>query len=907
MCLWQRFRGLSFRRLLRRAQDERDLEDEIRFDLSEETRLRIERGEAPDSARAAVRREFGSVAAVKEDTREAWGWTFLDRFLQDFRLALRTLWKSPGFTFAAILTLALGIGICSFLFSTMNGLVLQPLPGAHEPERLTTLEAPVAYPYFETYRDESSIASSVSAFIGPVPFGVAVDGTGDARAERIFGHLVSPEYFSTLGVKPTLGRFFEPTAERRGGPPMVVVSERFWRTRLNADPQAAGRTIRINGYPATIVGVSQKDFLGVFPISPADIFVPVTTDPAIAPELSGDILDNTALRRFRVVLRLAPDVTIGAAEAALEVQTRHLDEQAANRDANRDNQGRLVRLMPAGGLGLWPRELRSMSIAFFGLLMGLILSFTCANLAGLVLARGSARGREIAIRLSLGAGRLRLIRQLLTESIALAMVGGAAGLVAAYGLLNLLTRATAGSASFPSALQLTPDLRVALLTFLISGLAGAGFGLVPALAATRLDLVTGLKRTSATGRGRHRRFGLRNLFMVYQMASAMALVVMMGFMVTGIQQGTNRDPGFDVTGLHLFSLDPARDGYSPNESAAMFTGLGERLAQLNGVDGVTLADPAVFRLFSLPDATVSVPAAAGGLEEAVHRVALQTVGPNFFSTLGVPVLNGAEFSDSELRSDPSPETVLPAVINHTAAAELFGDTNPLGRLIRQDERVFQVAGVVRYGLPAPFRTEPAPTLLLPLTMKSLRQGPPQGIAVLVRARASLGFAEIRRELEAIDSRLTMFNVRTIREHLAQLNSGVQYTTAIYTVVGLFALILACIGLAGITTQAAIRRRKEIGIRIALGAKRQQVLRLVMREGAVMVSIGCLVGFAFAAGVAQVLASMNNQFAQNLSWNKADPLQTLGAPLVLLAVAAIACYIPARRAATVDPLVSLREE
>jgi predicted permease len=468
-------------------------------------------------------------------------------------------------------------------------------------------------------------------------------------------------------------------------------------------------------------------------------------------------------------------------------------------------------------------------------------------------------------------------------------------------------RSLAGAAAFPSAVHLTPDLRVALLTFLISALAGAGFGLVPALASTRPDLVTGLKQTSTTVSGRYRRFGLRNLFMVYQMASAMALVVMMGFMVTGIQQGANRDQGFDMTGLYLFSLDPARDGYSPNESAAMFTGLRERLTRLNGVDAVTLADPTLLRLFSLPDTTVSVPAAGEGLHEADHRLVLSTIGPSFFATLGAPLLHGAEFSDSELRSDPAPDTVLPAVINHTAAAELFGDTNPLGRLVRQDERVFQVAGVVRYGLPAPFRTEPAPRLLLPLTMKDLRHGPPQGIAVLVHARPGLGLAEIRRELEAIDSRLTMFNARTIREHLAQLNRGVQYTTAIYSVVGLFALILASVGLAGITTQAAIRRRKEIGIRIALGAKRQQVLSLVMREGAAMVSIGCLIGFAFAAGVAQVLASMNNQLAQNLSWNAADPLQILGAPLVLISVAAIACYLPAHRSATVDPLVSLREE
>jgi predicted permease len=905
MRLWHRFQAV-LPRILRREQEERDLEDEIRFDLSEETRLRIERGESPESAQAAVRREFGSVAATKEETREVWGWAFLDRILQDLRFALRTLRKSPGFTFAAVLTLALGIGLCSFLFSTLNGLVLQPLPGAREPEQLVALQDPVSYSHFETYR-ESAIASDVAAFLGPVPFGVADGSAEGARPERIFGHLVSPEYFSTLGVEPTVGRLFDPATERRGAAPVVVVSERFWRTRLNADPQAAGRTLRINGQPATIVGVAQNDFLGVFPINPADIFVPATADAAVAPELAGGVLDNPSLRPFRVVFRLAPRIAITAAETALEAQARRIEEQIGKGDPNGEQRRRLARLIPAGGLGPFPRELPTLSIAFFGLLMALILSFTCANLAGLMLARSNARGREIAIRLSLGAGRLRLVRQLLTESTILAMLGGAAGLVASYGLLDLLIRSVAGSNPFPSPLQLTPDWRVTTLTFLVSAVAGAGFGLLPALASTRPDLVSALKKEPAAQSGRYRRFGLRNLFMVYQMASAMALVVMMGFMVGGIQQGANRDPGYDTTGLYLFSLDPARDGYAPDDAAALFANLPQRLERRGGATGVTLADPALFRLFSLTDTTISIPAAGEGSKDAVHRVSLSTIGPNLFATLRAPVLQGSEFDQTNLTSDPAPDTVLPAVINHAAAAELFGDANPLGRLVRQDQRVFQVAGVVRYGQPAPFQTEPAPAVFLPLTMKNLRQVPPQGITVAVRTGPGLGLEAIRQELEAIDSRLTMFNAQTMQEHLAQMNRGVQYTTAIYSVVGLFALILASVGLAGITTQAAIRRRKEIGIRMALGAQRRQVLQLVMREGALMVLAGSAIGFVAALGIARLLVSMNLQAAQNFASGATDPVSILGAPVVLVSLAAIACYVPARKAATVDPLVSLREE
>jgi predicted permease len=463
------------------------------------------------------------------------------------------------------------------------------------------------------------------------------------------------------------------------------------------------------------------------------------------------------------------------------------------------------------------------------------------------------------------------------------------------------------SATFPSGIHLTPDLRVTVITFLVSALAGAGFGLIPALASTRLDLVTGLKEISTARLGRYRRFGMRNLFMVYQMTCAMLLVLIMGFMLSGIKRGAVRDPGFDTTGLYLFSLDPARDGYSPDQSAALFSGLPERLARLNGVDGVTLGDQTPFNNFGVTDTAVSVPSAAADGSEAVHQVALQTIGPDFFATLGVPLLRGTEFGNRELRSDPAAGATLPAIINQTAAKRLFGDTDPLGRRIRQDRRTFQVAGVVRYGRPVFFKSEPAPTVFLPLTMKNLRRGPAQGISVLVRARKGVGFAAINRELEAIDSRLTMFNLQTMGEHLAQFDKAVEYVLAIYTVVGLFALILACVGLAGVSAQSVVRRRKEIGIRMALGAQRRQVLRLVMKEGATMALIGSVLGVAGASGITRLLALASAQFAQALALSITDPLRIVGAPLLLIALAAIACYLPARRSATIDPLMALREE
>jgi len=905
MILWLRVTLSRLQAVFLKGRLDREFDDELRDHLEALGEQYEAAGMSREEARRAAVRKLGNQQQLREANRDYRGLPLLETAAQDFRYALRTLWKNRGFASIAVVMLALGIGLCSCLFSYHNALVLQPAPGVREPARLVALQAPVTYPYFESYRDASGVASAAAVFIGPVPFGIGLDGAGAGRPERIFGHLVSADYFSTIGAEPSLGRFFDPAKERTGTAATVVVSERFWRMRLNADPGVVGRILRINGQRATIVGVGRKGFLGVFPAATADIFLPLTVDAAFAPELAGDVLHNANSPVFNCVFRLAPKMSIAAAETALDGQTKRLNEHAGkDRDTNRNRRGRLIQLVMAGGVSPMSIEQRSIFAGIFGLMMGLILSFTCANLAGLMLARGSARGKEIAIRLSVGATRSRLIRQLLVESVTIATIGGAAGLAVTYGLLNLLSDFLAGSAPFASEIRVTPDLRVTLLTFAISALAGAGFGLMPALATTRPDLMTGLKGAATAGLGRHRRFSMRNLFMVYQVASAMALVLVVGFMITGIRQGMSRDPGFDTAGLYLFSIDPARDGYSPDESAAMLTRLPERLGRLNGVEGVTLAEPGPFNNLAAPNTDVST--TGPGAQESTHRVSLQTIGPDFFATLHAPVLRGMEFGSRDLRSDPGTDAILPAVINHSAAKELFGDVDPLGRVIRQGARSFQVAGVVRFGMPSFFKKEAMPTVFLPLTMKNLRRGT-KGFRVAFRARPGLDFTAIRGELEAIDSRLTMFDPRTMQEQLTMLDRSVQYTTAIYPAVGLFALILACVGLAGVTAQDVARRRREIGIRMALGAHRWQVLRLVMMQGTAMVLIGSSIGFAGAYGFSRVLGSMAAEVAKVVDSNAGNPMLSVGAPLLLVLLSAIACYLPARRSTTIDPLIVLREE
>jgi predicted permease len=664
----------------------------------------------------------------------------------------------------------------------------------------------------------------------------------------------------------------------------------------------------VNGRQATIVGVGPKDFLGIFPSTPAEVFLPVTAGPAAAPELADDILHRTTQPAFRVLVRLRPGMTMAATEARLDAHTREMDRQTGKRDS--DRKGRQVHLILAGQALPMPVSERSLMVVFYTLLVALVLSLTCSNLAGLILARGSARSREIAIRLSIGASRFRVIRQLLTESLILAALGGVAGFAAAYGLLDLLARFNGESAPGQSQIVYTPDLRVALFAFLISALAAAGFGLLPALAATRTDLATALKASMGTRRSRYRRFGLRNLFVVYQVAAAMMLILIMGVWSGGLRNAANLDPGFDPAPLQFFSLDPARDGLTPSQSAALYTGLAPRLARLPGVESATLADQPPLNL-TVANRSVSVPFVPAGSRESVHRVALLGIGPGYFATLGAPLVRGVEFSERDLGLDAAPGDVLPAVINQTAAKDLFGDADPLGRRIRQDagdvQRTFQVTGVVRYDWQSLAVNRPVATIFLPLTRKDLLRGSQSGTIVLVRARTHLEGAAIRRELASIHPNLTMFNLQTMREFLAALNRPVQSGIAFTTGVGLFGLLLACVGLAGVTAQAVERRRKEIGIRMARGAQPPQVLRLVMREGAVMISAGAAFGFAAAYGISRVLAAASAQMAEIIGWSSGNRAFIMGFPLLLVSLAAIACYVPTRRATSLDPLVALREE
>ncbi len=832
---------------------------------------------------------------------------YLAEIRQDALYAVRVLAKAPGFTAVAVLSLAVGIGMCCTVFSECQSMVAPP-PGVRDPSALVALRSQASYPYFERYRDQHQAAVAAAAFLGSVPFAVALTGDKSARSERFYGHLVSPEYFTTLGVTPASGRLFSPETEKPGMPPVVVVSDRFWRMHLGADPHAVGRRLRLNGSMATVVGIGPPDFLGIWPVNPADLFVPVTSGAALAPELGGDALHRRDREIFRVVLRLAPGVAMPAAEAALDAVARNLDhETGVQRD--HDSQGRVLRLMPADTLMYMTPEQRLSLDSFNAIVWGLVLTLMCANLANLMLARGSQRRREIAVRLSVGASRPRLVRQFLTESVLLSVTGGLAGIVMArwitYGLDALPMPTPTAEFHFQ------PDFRIMAITLAIAVAAGIGFGLAPALSSVRTDIGLILKEGAQAPLRGYRRFGLRNLFVAGQMAVSLMLLLVTWYIAIGFLRTAILDPGFEIPNLNLVSIDPVRDGYSPEQSAALFTALPDELSRIEGVRSVSLTGGTPFNTLQADQANTRVSCPAGDSQgsQALHPVFRERIGANYFAAFGVPLSGGREFDRRDVRdAGEAAAAAIPVVLNQTAARELFGALDPLGRRIREGEMNYTVVGLTRDMKSGFLPPRPVATVFLPLTAAWFRGNPTQRATIVLRGTAGRDtLSAVRSRLASLHPDLTVFNVRTLQADLDRMNKFVVWDSAIYVALGFFSLVLACIGLGGVTAYAVVRRRKEIGIRMALGARARQVQGLVLREGTALVVAGSLLGFIGSLLLTRAFAAFSNLLALTLAKSANDPLLLLGAPLVLATLALLACYLPARRATRVDPVAALRGE
>ena len=840
---------------------------------------------------------------------------------QDVRYGVRMLAASPGFTLVALTSLSLGICAATASFSKLNATVFRNLPHVTHPEALVALETPVSYPDYQQYRQHRDLFSASLAYVAPVPFGVTLGG----QTKRVFGQLVTPGYFSALGVPTVLGRAFDETRPP-GGVPEAVVSYRFWQTHLASDPGAIGSTLRINGHACTVIGVAAPDFLGASPmIYPADLWMPVTVEPAVAPELSGNALDRRSLKMFHVVGRLQPGIATARVESELDAVARQLEQEYS--DPQRNRPGQRVRVLPGGRVvPVRPEDLPRLT-AFPLVLVGLILLLACSNVANMMLARASARRREIAVRLALGASRARLVRQLLTESMLIAAASGVLGLTLTLCVLRW-SALIKMPLPIPINLEITPDARVLWFTLILTVLTGLAFGLVPALQATRQDLTPALKEGGAAKLRRYRGLSLRNGLVLAQISASLMLLLLTGFMVIGFHRTSGIEPGFNPQNLYLISLDPMREGYSGEQSAAFFQKLADRVKLLPQVASSTLTATVPMSIMGNGNVTYSTTAIDTASSRVIHNARQNVVGRDYFETLGIPVLLGRAF-----RKEDEADGATAIMVSEKLWRECWQRENPLGRRIEisSDDapgsaldalaildprprnaaaarQVFEVVGVVK-DLKAAFEMgESPPAIYFPLRPADYKQPSLAGITLMLRAAPGVdAIAAVRREISAMDASLAPFHAQSMPDQIEDLMFLVRMGLWIYGFLGAFGLILASVGLAGVTAYSVARRGREIGIRIALGATSRDVLGLVMREGAALVALGTVIGLAGAWAAAKVVSAMVSVVASATSASASDPLLLVGAPLSLAALALVACYLPARKSMSIHPATALRQE
>ncbi|HKU28225.1 MAG TPA: ABC transporter permease [Candidatus Sulfotelmatobacter sp.] len=845
--------------------------------------------------------------------------TYFADFGQDITRSVRALVGSPGFTTVALLSLGMGICIAACAFSEMNGIVLRNLPVVSKPNELVALELPVTYPEFKRYREASDLFVTATAYIAPVPFTVSFAG----HKERIWGQLVSGSYFSTLGVAPAMGRLFGVAEEEAGTTPEVVLSFRFWKEQLGS-ADVVGKTLQVNGSPCTVVGIGPKDFLVASPaLYVADLWVPVTVSSQFAPELKNDALHRNDLALFHVVGRLKSGINSERAESELDAVAKQLERD--NGMPSNLEKGRHVTLSEGGKLLPLRKQDLPFFTSFFVIMAGLVMLIACANVANMMLARSTRRRREIAVRLALGAGRGRIVRLLATETMLIAAGAGVLGFAMSIWLMDLSSHLRMPF-PIPVSYDLRPDWRVLLLTLAITAIAGFGFGLIPAIRITKESLVPALKEGGTVLLPRFRRMTMRNVLMVAQVAGSLTLLVILGLLSLGIQTKLGIQAGFNPKGLYLVSLDPVRDGYSGDQAVAFLHKVLERVKTMPAVSSATLTETIPVSL-GITGLRFSEPTAGTNNSQAVHDALKYTVGKEYFKTTGIPIMQGRGF-----RSEDENNSSSVVMVSEELVREYWDGQNPLGRRIQiqnaeafapkimpgsmdyrpavpkgspQTYEVIGVAGDVTNDLVI---NKKRPAVYFPLRSADVSSPSLQGITLIVRANPGSNFLELlRREISAVDANAALFDARSMNEHIANFIAPLRSAAWTYGIIGIFGMVLASVGLAGMTAYSVVQRRREIGIRMALGARKGDVVRTVMKQGMMLIGIGTTIGLGFAWAGSRMLSAMNSSVGQVTSTKATDPIVLFGAPLLLGSVAMLACYLPARKSSRVEPLVVLREE
>jgi predicted permease len=903
--------------MFHRRQREEELDEEVHAHLRMAAQVRMEQGETAEQARASAIREFGNVTLVKEVTREMWGFRWLETLLQDLRCGARQLRRNPGFTAVSVLTLALGIGANTAIFSLLDAVMLRSLP-VRDPEDMVVLKwtarhspnhldysafdtcyddgthpgasgCSFSYPVFKEFRSQPHIFSSVTAIAGPVQLELAGNGT----ARMVGGEIVSGEFFQTLGVPAALGRVLEPADDTPSAEPVAVLNYACWRGAFGADPSVVGKTIRLNGVPFTVVGVSALQFNRLIPGRIYDLWLPISASRRLNISWVDDSSANSdSYWWLEVIARSRPNVSTAQAQAALTLLFR--DEMAHDSKVHltaADNPA--VRLVPAQKALIGIREQTSKPLAVLMLAVGILLLIACANVTGLMLARASGRQKEMAVRLALGATRRRVVRQLLTESVLVSTAGGALGVCFAYWGAHSLAAFVSTGGLWPLNFEVQPDTRVLAFTAAVSILAGLLFGLAPALRSTRLDLMPALKGTvgnlSSVSQTGIRRLRLGSGLVVAQVALSVLVLAGAGLLVRTLANLKNLDPGFDTRKLLLFGIDPTLSGYNHAKVQSLYRSLEDRLRSLPGVIAVSYSSDTLLS----SDNSINDVRVEGRSDKSSVQVNMLSVGPNFLETMHISLLTGRTLNQADLDS-----TQAVAVVNRAFVKQYLEGRNPLGLHFGDTSPKapqWQILGVMGDAKYSDLRDAVKPTAYVPL------KGGGAHFELRTVVNAASLIPAVRRVVGEVDSNLPLFSVRTQSEQIDGLLFNERLVARLSSLFGLLALLLACVGIYGLLAYEVAQRTREIGIRMALGAQQQDVLRLVITQAGLLILAGVTLGLAAAAGVTRYLGALL------YGVRPIDPVTFAAVVLLLATVAMGACLIPARRATKIDPMVALRYE